>query len=222
MTFADGGYGGVGGMPAQFIFAPQTHAKYQYGTAAAPKAMYLMQAAHAMDFANLWTHPSPAAVAAAAAAAAQTNCVQLALALNKAATLADDATAAHREFVQAATLAEVSTAAHRKYAQDAIVVCIWQLSGEVWSTLPAAHFETVASVLKKCPQPKQRWPGDRFTEHILLLGMRELRKFETMSDLLAEQEDVDEGGRQLNLTLCVESLRNIRPRLTNMKLHTTR
>lgn len=104
------------------------------------------------------------------------------------------------------------------YAQDTINVRISQLSGVVWCELTACNFETIASILDRCPQPKRRWEGDRTMEYKLVLGTRELRGSEIIGDLLNEVEDIDGPGREVEFTLCVEPLRTAQLRLRNKKL----
>lgn len=118
------------------------------------------------------------------------------------------------------SLPETDSWWNAKADEDPITIRIATFSGAVWMELPARRYEVVASVLDRCPQPHQNWPGDRSMLHKFILGSRVLREGELIGDLLEEQGpilDEQEGDMhdQLNLTLCVEALRVPRMRLKN-------
>jgi len=102
--------------------------------------------------------------------------------------------------------------------EDPITVRISQFSGVVWfKSENARPYEIIASVLSQCPQPRPKWPGDRSERYKLVLGTRVLQEGEVIGDLLHEQGSV--SNRELDLTLCVESLRTVTTtRLTNRKI----
>lgn len=105
----------------------------------------------------------------------------------------------------------------RSDSHGPITVCISQFSGQVWYESPDRRaYETVASILSRCPQPPQKWPGDKSVNYKLVLGTRTLRDGEIISDLLNEQGERPDCA--LNLTLCVEALRPPKLCLKNKKL----
>ena len=98
-----------------------------------------------------------------------------------------------------------------------ITVRISQFSGAVWFESKGLRaYDTVASIMTRCPQPVEKWPGEKAMLHKLVLGTRTLRDAEIIADLLNEQGTGAECG--LNLTLCVESLRMPKIRLRNRKM----
>lgn len=103
--------------------------------------------------------------------------------------------------------------------EDFITVSISQFSGVVWfKSADIRPYETIAAVLNQCPQPRQKWPGDRCERYKFVLGTRVLQDGEIIGDLLNEQgADAD---RVLDLTLCVESLRTVTTRLKNRTVPT--